>query len=61
MEHKGAGAQAGYHDDRVMGMMLAYWNLRPGMANKTEERREQFEVMFKTQKNVSKTKERLGL
>lgn len=24
---KGAGAQAGYHDDRVMGMMLAYWNV----------------------------------
>jgi len=26
-EHKGAGAQKGYHDDRVMGMMLAYWNV----------------------------------
>lgn len=24
---KGAGAQAGYHDDRVMSMMLAYWNV----------------------------------
>lgn len=24
---KGAGAQAGYHDDRVMGMMLAFWNV----------------------------------
>ncbi len=26
-EEKGAGAQKGYHDDRVMGMMLAYWNV----------------------------------
>lgn len=24
---KGAGAQQGYHDDRVMGMMLAFWNV----------------------------------
>jgi hypothetical protein len=24
---KGAGAQAGYRDDRVMGKMLAYWNI----------------------------------
>lgn len=28
-QHKGAGAQRGYHDDRVMGMMLAYWNVPP--------------------------------
>jgi hypothetical protein len=25
---KGAGAQTGYHDDRVMGKLLAYWNLK---------------------------------
>ncbi|NDB85185.1 MAG: hypothetical protein EB127_21160 [Alphaproteobacteria bacterium] len=24
---KGAGAQRGYHDDRVMGKLLAYWNV----------------------------------
>lgn len=24
---KGAGAQVGYHDDRLMGAMLAYWNV----------------------------------
>jgi hypothetical protein len=24
---KGAGEQAGYHDDRVMGLMLAFWNV----------------------------------
>ncbi len=24
---QGAGAQSGYHDDRVMGMMLAYWDV----------------------------------
>lgn len=24
---KGAGAQTGYHDDRIMGMMLAFWNV----------------------------------
>lgn len=24
---QGAGAQNGYHDDRIMGMMLAYWNV----------------------------------
>ncbi len=28
-QEKGAGAQQGYHDDRVMGMMLAYWNVPP--------------------------------
>jgi len=28
-QEKGAGAQKGYHDDRVMGMMLAYWNVPP--------------------------------
>ena len=26
-QEKGAGAQQGYHDDRVMSMMLAYWNV----------------------------------
>lgn len=26
---KGAGAQSGYHDDRIMAMMLAYWNIKP--------------------------------
>lgn len=26
---QGAGAPAPYHDDRVMAMMLAYWNLKP--------------------------------
>lgn len=26
-EQKGAGAQKGYHDDRVMGLMLAFWNV----------------------------------
>jgi len=26
---KGAGAPYPYHDDRVMAMMLAYWNLKP--------------------------------
>jgi hypothetical protein len=26
---KGAGAQQGYHDDRVMALMLAYWNVPP--------------------------------
>lgn len=24
---KGAGAQQGYHDDRIMGLMLAYWDV----------------------------------
>ncbi len=28
-QEKGAGAQQGYHDDRVMGMLLAYWNVPP--------------------------------
>lgn len=28
-KEKGAGAQKGYHDDRVMGMMLAYWKVPP--------------------------------
>lgn len=26
---KGAGAQSGYHDDRIMGLMLAFWNVQP--------------------------------
>lgn len=26
---KGAGAQRGYHDDLIMAMMLAYWNIMP--------------------------------
>ncbi len=26
---KGAGAPPPYHDDRVMGMLLAYWNVKP--------------------------------
>lgn len=26
---KGAGAQRGYHDDRVMGKLLAYWQIPP--------------------------------
>ena len=28
-QEKGAGAQAGYHDDRVMGALLAYWEVPP--------------------------------
>lgn len=28
-QQKGAGAQQGYHDDRVMGTLLAYWNVPP--------------------------------
>ena len=28
-QHKGAGAQRNYHDDRVMGKLLAYWGLIP--------------------------------
>lgn len=28
-QKKGAGAQNNYHDDRVMAMMLAYWDLKP--------------------------------
>jgi hypothetical protein len=27
--HKGAGAQTNSHDDRVMGTLLAYWQLEP--------------------------------
>jgi hypothetical protein len=27
-QQKGAGAQNGYHDDQVMAMMLAYWNVK---------------------------------
>lgn len=26
---QGAGAQTGYHDDRVMALLLAYWNVEP--------------------------------
>lgn len=36
-KQKGAGAQTGYHDDRVMAKLLAYWQIVP--LNK-EERRE---------------------
>jgi len=25
---KGAGAQTGYHDDRIMALMMAYWNIK---------------------------------
>lgn len=32
-QEKGAGAQKGYHDDRVMGMMLAYWKVIPTIAD----------------------------
>ena len=28
-QEKGAGAQKGYHDDRVMSLMLAYWKVPP--------------------------------
>lgn len=28
-QQKGAGAQRGYHDDRVMSLMLAFWNVQP--------------------------------
>lgn len=28
-QKKGAGAPSGFHDDRVMGTMLAYWGLKP--------------------------------
>lgn len=27
--HKGAGAQTGYHDDHIMALMLAFWNVAP--------------------------------
>lgn len=28
-QEKGAGAQKGYHDDRIMSALLAYWNVPP--------------------------------
>lgn len=34
---KGAGAQAGYHDDEVMATMLAIWRINPSEAPKREE------------------------
>lgn len=35
----GAGAQSGFHDDRVMALMLAYWNLKPQTQEEKELRK----------------------
>lgn len=53
-KEKGAGAQRGYHDDRVMGMMLAYWKVPP--LNYVDPRsvvHEEQDRFFKTMENRS--------
>lgn len=37
---KGAGAQRGYHDDRVMAIMLAFWNVVPKIVPVAREERD---------------------
>lgn len=43
VSHKGAGAQRGYHDDDVMALMLAFWNVKArDTHNMQEEKEEEF-------------------
>jgi hypothetical protein len=41
---KGAGAQRGYHDDRVMGKLLSYWNIEYVYIKEREQVDEKFEL-----------------
>lgn len=41
---QGAGAQNGYHDDRIMGMMLAYWDVPPQYVAENEGPTEEFKL-----------------
>lgn len=41
---KGAGAQNGYHDDRVMGKLLAYWNVKAIDQSQEEEQPTEFKL-----------------
>ena len=34
---KGAGAQNGFHDDKIMATMLAYWNVEPRVTDKSSD------------------------
>jgi len=43
-QSKGAGAQKGYHDDRVMGMMLAYWKVIPTFKQETRSKIAELQV-----------------
>lgn len=49
VSHKGAGAQRGYHDDDVMALMLAFWNVKPrDKAMSNEEKEEEFSLYSET-------------
>lgn len=47
---KGAGAQEGYHDDRVMGALLAYYNV-PFNVEAVEKEIKEFKNLFETKRN----------
>jgi hypothetical protein len=47
---KGAGAQTGYHDDRVMGMMLAFWDV-PFVYQEENKEKEKFRSQFALKRN----------
>lgn len=41
---QGAGAQSGYHDDRIMGMMLAYWDVPAAYVPENEGPTEEYKL-----------------
>jgi hypothetical protein len=43
-QEKGAGAQVGCHDDRVMGLLLAYWKVYPQLTIDTKDDSEEFKL-----------------
>lgn len=47
---KGAGAQTGYHDDRVMGMMLAFWDV-PFVYQEENKINEKIKSQFRNRAN----------
>lgn len=44
VSQKGASAQNGYHDDNIMGLMLAYWGVKPKPINFVEEEVEEMNL-----------------
>lgn len=51
-QEKGAGAQTGYHDDRIMATMLAYWNIAPvtlrerNILDRTEKKKKNGKISY---------------